>query len=121
MADFSRRARERIRRVVRDAERERPLPRQQRRKYPVGGGGQLKHAKLTAALAAAGSGAPLTDATTATAILLKESATKTDPKTLEEGREITVVNRSKDLTGASGDYCIVSRVNGEWAVIAKDC
>lgn len=37
------------------------------------------------------------------------------------GYTITVTNRSPDLSAASGVYCIVARINGEWRPIWVDC
>lgn len=86
----------------------------------VGSPVPIRYAKLTAALSAAGSGAPLTDATTATAVLLNHTQPEAGAD-LEEGEAITVVNRSQDLTGSIGDFVHVGWYIFEWAVYAIDC
>jgi len=88
----------------------------------------LRHAQLTAALAVAGAGAPEANATTATFkfFIYNSTGGPTLPVDIVLGdEEPTLVNRSQDLSGVSGDYIIVSKVyykNGfEWVIVAKDC
>ena len=111
---------QRIGRAVRKVERETPSGRHSSHQTPAAHG--RRYVKLTSTLNAAGAGAPLTDATTATAVLLVPDGNGSDPEDLEESTdEITVVNRSKDLSGASGDFCVVVSMGFEWAALAKDC
>ena len=88
----------------------------------------LRHAQLTANLSAAGAGAPLEDATTATFKFLEYDSTgaSSEPYDLKLGAtEYTLVNRSQDLSGTDEDYILVAQVyykNGsEWIIVAKDC
>ena len=112
---------QRIGRAVRKVERDSPeRSRDAQSGTPAGHG--RRYVKLTSNLDPAGAGAPLTDAATASAKLLVPDGNGSDPEDLEESTdEITVVNRSKDLSGASGDFCVVVSMGFEWAVIAKDC
>lgn len=90
----------------------------------------VRYAQLTENLSAAGAGAPDTDATTANAHLLiydQSGASSAPYDIMAAGSDfdITIVNRSQDLSATSGDFCVVARVwfgsGFEWAIIAKDC
>jgi hypothetical protein len=85
---------------------------------PLAPSGPLRYAILTSALAAAGAGAPLTDATTCTANLLGLSGSGSD---LEEGDEITITNRSQDLELPSGTFVSVGSYGFEYGILAADC
>lgn len=77
---------------------------------------RLRWAELTETLSPASDGK--TAPTTAAGILLNRNR---NSDALEDGREIEIVNRSLDMTGASGDLCIVANIQGEWTIVAKDC
>lgn len=111
MADFSRQAMERIRRTVRDHERERPLPRQQRRKYPIGGGGtKILLAKCSNSVSKGNSDTFTVYGTTSSATKGAETTTT---------RQLTAYVRVGDYTANKWAY-LVKFGNG-WEVLQTEC
>ncbi len=51
-------------------------------------------------------------------LLVPDPAT---PSTFVDGPTITITNRSVDMTGHSGDYCVLIRIGAEWRPIWMDC
>lgn len=86
---------------------------------PRGRRGTIFDAVLTEDLDAGALDAP----TTANANLWHPDPDDTDepPVYVESDEEITVVNRSVSLSGASGTYVMVTRVANEWRCIWADC
>lgn len=83
-----------------------------------GGIQDVREAKLTEDLDAAGAGAPEMDATTAQCKFLWPATDNVMPgDDLREdptGDEFTVVNRDPNFSASSGDYLRIAFINGEW-------